>query len=149
MTRRPTTTQAGYGWTWQQLRLRILARDSWVCHWCGGPARSVDHVVPKVEGGSDAPANLVAACVQCNSARSLAWVRAHRGGVPVGRRRGEMGDGADSGEVRSGDPRFFVGDHVPLRSPAGFDRNRAGRGGSGRRAAATGVLAASRDVLGR
>ena len=75
---RRTTTAKGYGTGWQKLRLQILRRDGGVCHWCGGPARSVDHVTPKVEGGSDDPSNLVAACTACNSRRSLAMLRERR-----------------------------------------------------------------------
>jgi 5-methylcytosine-specific restriction endonuclease McrA len=33
------------------------------------PATTVDHVVPKVLGGTDEPHNLVAACLHCNSSR--------------------------------------------------------------------------------
>ena len=80
VTRRLTTTEQGYGWAWQQLRLRILARDQWVCHWCGGTARSVDHLTPKADGGADDPANLVASCIPCNSRRSLEWIIERRRG---------------------------------------------------------------------
>jgi len=73
-----TTTQAGYGWTWQKLRLVILARDCYVCHWCGRFANTVDHRTPKVEGGTDDPANLVAACQPCNSRRAAQWINARR-----------------------------------------------------------------------
>ena len=79
--RRRTTTEKGYGYDWQRLRLLILRRDGYVCAYCGGRANSVDHVRPKIEGGGDHPSNLVACCVRCNSSRSAAWVRAHRGGV--------------------------------------------------------------------
>jgi len=73
MTRpRLTAHQRGYGWRWQQLRLRILLRDSYVCHYCGNHANSVDHVHPKADGGTDDPANLVACCIPCNSKRSVA-----------------------------------------------------------------------------
>jgi 5-methylcytosine-specific restriction endonuclease McrA len=53
------------------MRARILARDRYVCHWCHGPAREVDHLVPRALGGSDYdPANLVAACRACNAKRA-------------------------------------------------------------------------------
>ena len=55
---------------WRRLRLQILARDGWRCHWCKGPANQVDHIKPLVEGGQPyAPNNLVAACIRCNSSR--------------------------------------------------------------------------------
>jgi HNH endonuclease len=64
---------------WRLIRARILMRDTHRCHWCGGYANTVDHVVPRIEGGTDDAANLVAACMRCNSARSMAWVLEHRG----------------------------------------------------------------------
>jgi len=33
------------------------------------PATTVDHVIPKVLGGTDDVYNLVAACLRCNSSR--------------------------------------------------------------------------------
>jgi len=62
-------TARGYGNDWQnRIRQEILERDRYICHWCGEPANSVDHVILKVRGGSDDPSNLVAACGRCNSA---------------------------------------------------------------------------------
>lgn len=57
---------------WRKIRQRILKRDGHRCVYCGALARSVDHVIPRSswpEGvpGVDDPANLVAACVPCNS----------------------------------------------------------------------------------
>lgn len=95
--RRPSSSQRGYGGRWRVIRLYVLNRDRWTCHWCSAFAKTVDHVVPKAEGGTDQPANLVAACGPCNSARSMAWVRAHgnRGAVrrskPSGRGVGHNG----------------------------------------------------------
>ena len=48
-------------------RLRVLARDQYVCQYCGTPgATHCDHVVAKVDGGGDEMENLVAACAKCN-----------------------------------------------------------------------------------
>jgi 5-methylcytosine-specific restriction endonuclease McrA len=56
---------------WQKHRLVVLERDRFTCHWCGGPATSVDHVVAVADGGAWWDfANLVAACGPCNSSRS-------------------------------------------------------------------------------
>jgi 5-methylcytosine-specific restriction endonuclease McrA len=57
----------GYGGkrAWAKLRLVILARDLWICQWCGEAANTVDHVVARWEGGTDDPANLVACCDRC------------------------------------------------------------------------------------
>ena len=48
-------------------RLRVLARDQYVCQYCGSPgATHCDHVISKVNGGGDEMENLVAACARCN-----------------------------------------------------------------------------------
>ncbi|RPH37165.1 MAG: HNH endonuclease [Chloroflexi bacterium] len=63
-------TARGYGADWQRVRLAILERDGWRCRWCGLRATTVDHVRPLCAGGARLdPANLVAACVGCNSRR--------------------------------------------------------------------------------
>lgn len=54
-----------------QLRLSrhsILARDGYVCQYCGTPGRelTIDHVVPKWAGGPHSWDNLVACCRRCN-----------------------------------------------------------------------------------
>jgi 5-methylcytosine-specific restriction endonuclease McrA len=55
---------------WHHTRRAILARDRHRCHWCGNPANQVDHVKPLAHGGQPFnPANLVAACLRCNSTR--------------------------------------------------------------------------------
>jgi 5-methylcytosine-specific restriction endonuclease McrA len=64
-----TTTQRGYGWQWQKLSAAVLRRDHHTCHYCGGPATTVDHVIPKSKGGTNAWNNLVAACRRCNGSK--------------------------------------------------------------------------------
>jgi len=64
-----SSTARGYGAEWRRIRLSVLTRHSWTCHYCGGPADTVDHVIPKSQGGSDDAGNLVAACTSCNSAK--------------------------------------------------------------------------------
>lgn len=58
----------------KRVRFEVLRRDNHACRYCGGAAPqvrlTVDHVVPTALGGSDDPANLVAACVECNSGKS-------------------------------------------------------------------------------
>jgi 5-methylcytosine-specific restriction endonuclease McrA len=66
---RASTTARGYGWRWQRLAALVLARDRRICHYCGGYATTVDHVVPKARGGSDTWENLVAACRSCNTSK--------------------------------------------------------------------------------
>lgn len=58
----------------RRLRFEILRRDDHSCRYCGRRAPdvelTVDHVVPIALGGSDEPANLVAACKDCNSGKT-------------------------------------------------------------------------------
>jgi 5-methylcytosine-specific restriction endonuclease McrA len=71
------------------VRLAVLERDGYVCRYCGADLprnredsefvkmwgrmtstrTHVDHIVPRVHGGSDDPSNLVAACRGCNLAK--------------------------------------------------------------------------------
>ena len=71
---------------WKRLRATILQRDHHTCHWCGAPARTVDHLVERDRGGSDDPDNLVAACTRCNSSRGAKYGNTKRTGA--GRRIG-------------------------------------------------------------
>jgi 5-methylcytosine-specific restriction endonuclease McrA len=64
---------AGFPKDWEQIRVRVLYRDGWVCHWCGGRAEAVDHLIERDAGGSHAMENLVASCTPCNSRRSAAY----------------------------------------------------------------------------
>lgn len=54
-------------------RFTILKRDGFACQYCGARAPNarlfVDHVVPVVDGGSNDPENLVAACFECNAGK--------------------------------------------------------------------------------
>lgn len=58
----------------KRLRFEVLRRDRHTCRYCGASAPdvliTVDHVVPTALGGSDDPANLVAACKDCNAGKS-------------------------------------------------------------------------------
>lgn len=59
----------------KRLRFEILRRDEHCCRYCGEHASpdvklTVDHVLPVALGGTDDPANLVAACGPCNSGKS-------------------------------------------------------------------------------
>lgn len=47
--------------------MAVLLRDKNKCTYCGKLATSVDHVVPVSRGGTNDPANVVAACRSCNS----------------------------------------------------------------------------------
>lgn len=47
----------------------MVLNASRVCHYCGGYADTVDHMVPLSQGGTSAMANLVSACMPCNAAK--------------------------------------------------------------------------------
>ena len=57
---------------------RVFRRDNFTCVYCGFDGRlfdnwmqlSIDHVIPRKDGGSDDEANLVTACRACNSITS-------------------------------------------------------------------------------
>jgi 5-methylcytosine-specific restriction endonuclease McrA len=60
---------------------QIAERDGWICHLCGESidpnldrnadmALSVDHIIPKSQGGPDTPDNLKAAHRKCNWQRN-------------------------------------------------------------------------------
>ena len=47
-------------------RSGVLARDGHRCAYCGGPATTIDHVLPRSRGGRNTWLNTVAACGGCN-----------------------------------------------------------------------------------
>jgi 5-methylcytosine-specific restriction endonuclease McrA len=56
---------------WQRARQEVLYRDGRRCQRCGSAATPFDplhvhHVVPRSEGGNDAPGNLVTLCAMCH-----------------------------------------------------------------------------------
>jgi 5-methylcytosine-specific restriction enzyme A len=66
-------------------RKRILSRDKGLCQVClkvhkYRPARAVDHIIPKFEGGDDDDDNLQAICKDCHDAKTAEEsARARRG----------------------------------------------------------------------
>lgn len=44
-----------------------VKRRDLVCAYCGGPAETVDHILPRSRGGPSTWMNLVGACYPCNS----------------------------------------------------------------------------------
>lgn len=59
---------------WYALRWQILERDKFTCQYCGRSAPSVplevDHIIPRADGGTDQPDNLVCACWSCNRGKA-------------------------------------------------------------------------------
>lgn len=47
-------------------RRAVFGRDGHRCQYCGGPAESIDHVLPKSKGGDHTWENVVACCRACN-----------------------------------------------------------------------------------
>ena len=44
----------------------VLRRDNHTCGYCNGHATTIDHIVPRAQGGRDQWLNTVAACERCN-----------------------------------------------------------------------------------
>jgi 5-methylcytosine-specific restriction enzyme A len=69
--RRPDSNQRGYGRQWRKLRARILERDP-ICTKCGKePSNTVDHILTKARGGTDAEDNLRGMCRRCHSKKTV------------------------------------------------------------------------------
>lgn len=67
--------ERGYGRQWDILRARILERDRHLCQEClrngrAVVAKTVDHIKPKAQGGTDADSNLQSLCWPCHHAKT-------------------------------------------------------------------------------
>lgn len=47
-------------------RRGVLRRDNYTCGYCGRSATTIDHVLPRAQGGTTTWLNCVAACRECN-----------------------------------------------------------------------------------
>lgn len=71
-------------------RRGVLRRDEHRCCYCGTPANTIDHVLPRSRGGRDTWENLVACCLRCNNAKGdqtpgeMGWSMLFRPAVPAG-----------------------------------------------------------------
>jgi len=55
---------------YKEQRLRVLARDGYVCVYCNQDANTVDHIVSLKQGGDPIDMdNMVACCKRCNSSK--------------------------------------------------------------------------------
>ena len=76
-------------WIRVERRLAIYLRDSFMCQYCGRDLHmaapfdvTLDHLVPRSEGGSNKNENLITACRRCNSQRgSKPWTEYATGGA--------------------------------------------------------------------
>lgn len=50
-------------------RVAVFERYGGFCYLCGGTATTLDHVIPRSRGGTEAITNLRPCCVSCNSAK--------------------------------------------------------------------------------
>jgi 5-methylcytosine-specific restriction protein A len=67
--------QRGYGSKWDAIRERVLKRDKGLCQLClrvsvVREAKTVDHIIPKAHGGTDADCNLQSLCWPCHKAKT-------------------------------------------------------------------------------
>lgn len=77
--------RGGGGRPWQRHCAGIFLTKGRACYICGNYATTIDHVKPRVEGGTDHPSNLEPCCAPCNSRRGALWLNSHRhGGGTVG-----------------------------------------------------------------
>jgi len=59
-----TRWRFGAGPAWS--RAGVLRRDNRCCAYCGGPASTIDHILPRSRGGRNTWRNTTAACYACN-----------------------------------------------------------------------------------
>lgn len=79
----------GSKWIRPEKRLAIYVRDGFTCAYCGRDLRTaapeelnLDHLTPRVAGGSNEATNLVTACKACNSSRGAKpWADYATGGA--------------------------------------------------------------------
>jgi 5-methylcytosine-specific restriction endonuclease McrA len=66
-------------------RRNVLHRDGHICQYCGhqGEPLSIDHVLPRSRGGTDAWENVTTACVPCNTRKGNRTPR--EAGMPLRR----------------------------------------------------------------
>lgn len=75
--------ERGYGAAWERARKIALKRDKFLCIPCLKqgritPAREVDHITPKEQGGTDDQDNLQSICRPCHADKTSAEGRAAR-----------------------------------------------------------------------
>lgn len=47
-------------------RDKVFQKTDWQCFYCQNDATTIDHMIPRSRGGTDAFENLVGACETCN-----------------------------------------------------------------------------------
>lgn len=75
---RGSSTARGYGWAWAKLRQPVLEEEGGLCQPClrdghvTPNCNTVDHRVPKAQGGTDARPNLQTICGPCHAEKTAA-----------------------------------------------------------------------------
>jgi len=59
-------------------------RDDEKCHYCGGFANTVDHVIARHIGGDNTKENLVPCCRNCNSQKGIKTIEEYRAYLGAG-----------------------------------------------------------------
>lgn len=67
----------GSKWISRARRQQIYERDDWTCVWCNQPEGhlgprgmlTLDHLIPRSQGGTNETHNLITACMCCNRQR--------------------------------------------------------------------------------
>ena len=75
---------------WLRYRRQVFKRDGYTCAYCGTSDETIltiDHIIPRAQGGSDKPDNLVTACWSCNR---RTWARTPEQANMVLRRDGTL-----------------------------------------------------------
>jgi 5-methylcytosine-specific restriction enzyme A len=73
---RGTSTQRGYDYHWQKVRVFVLRRDKYLCQHCLAQgiitvATDVDHIIPLSRGGARLdPENLQSLCRTCHNRKT-------------------------------------------------------------------------------
>lgn len=70
---KPGSIWAGMHWIRDAKRQQVMARDGWVCAFCHDPLlngikgfATINHLKPRVDGGSNHEHNLISCCRPCN-----------------------------------------------------------------------------------
>jgi 5-methylcytosine-specific restriction enzyme A len=80
--------ERGYGTAWNKIRNAVMQRDQHLCQPClmmgrPTPAREVDHIIPKSQGGTDDMDNLQCICTECHKDKTQQEARTARGIKPL------------------------------------------------------------------
>ncbi len=107
-TGRGSRHERGYGALWDRIRKQAMTRDKHLCVPCMAhgrctPAREVDHITPKEQGGTDDLSNLQSICRACHSDKT-----AREGHAARKRQRDGQGFGIPEGMKPSAIPVIVI-----------------------------------------